>query len=223
MKLPHEARRSSVYLNFKEIDAQEFRTIVHFYEEYEEDIQLLTVEEYFEMSAAYIAALFEVRAYTSYLASCDDVIESVIYFNIEQFEGENIYHKLLFRKAAALYHLMEYQQSEKILRELIRMHPEDKEVISFLKRCLRAQPPKGVRKARIVSVLFFVITACIIATEIFIISKFFPEYSRETEYLRNSIFVVGWTILASSGLYLRFLAHRKTNLAIVPNRKRPST
>lgn len=214
MRLPHEARRSSVYLNFKEIDAQEFRTIVHFYQEYEADIQLLTVEEYFDMSAAYVLALFEVGSYTSYLVSCDEVIESVIYFNINEFEGENIYHKLLFRKAAALYHLMEYEQSEKILRELIRMNPRNEEVVSLLEKCIRAQPPKMVRKARIVSVLFFVVTACVIATEIFIINKLFPELSRETEYLRNSIFVVGWTILASSGLYLRYMARRSVKKII---------
>ncbi|MFT7452434.1 MAG: tetratricopeptide (TPR) repeat protein, partial [Patescibacteria group bacterium] len=195
------------------------RSIVHFYEEYESDIQLLTVEEYFEMSAAYIAALFEVGAYTSYLASCDDVIESVIYFNINKFEGENIYYKLLFRKAVALYHLMEYEQSEKILRELIRMNPKEEEVVSFFERCLRAQPPKAVCKARIVSVLFFVVTACVIATEIFIISKFFPEYSRQTELLRNGIFVTGWTILASSGLYLRYMTYRKTNQVVIRNKE----
>jgi len=209
MRLPHEARRSSVYLNFKEIDSQEYRTIVHFYEEYEADIQLLTVEEYFEMSVAYSTALFEVGAYNSFLAGCDDVIESVIYFNINEFEGENIYHSLLFRKAVALYHMMKYTESEKILRALDRMKPKDKAIFSFLKKCLRAQPPKIVRRARIVSVVLFLITASIIAIEIFVINKFFPTLSIETEYLRNVIFVVGWTILASSGFYLRYLANRK--------------
>ncbi|MFK7809329.1 MAG: hypothetical protein AB8F74_16105 [Saprospiraceae bacterium] len=215
MRFPQEAHRSSVYLNFKEIDSAEFHSIVHFFEQNEEDIQLLTLEEYFEMHLAYITALFEVGAYTSFLASCDDAIESVINFNIEEYNGEAVYHSLLFRKAISLYHLMKYEQSEKILWQLARMRPE-KEVVSFLKKCKRAQPPKIVRKSRVVRVLLFISAAFVIAVELTIIKKLMPEIGMETEYFRNGLFIVGWLILAGSGLWLRVMVARevKTKLSL---------
>jgi tetratricopeptide (TPR) repeat protein len=209
MRLPHEAHRSSVYLNFKEIDDRAFQTIVRFFEENESDIQLLRFDEYLEVLLAYTAALFEVGAYSNYIAVCDYAIESVIYFNIEQYGGEDIYAKLLFRKAASFYHLMEYKKSEKILRELIRINPDDKLTAAFLRKCLRAQATDLVRKTRIVSVLFFLIAAMIIAVEIFAIETLFPSQLKATQYLRNTIFGTGWLFLGSGVVYLHFSVYKK--------------
>lgn len=204
MRLPHEAHRSSVYLNFKEINSQEFQSIVRFFEEYEDDIQRLTFEEQFEMLLTYVAALFEVGAYSNYISSCDYAIESVIYFNVKEYNGEDIYNKLLFRKAAAYYHLMEYKKSEKILRELTAMNPEHKLNIAFLKKCMRAQPSRKIRKTRSISVLLFLITAAVIAVEIIMIKSFFPEHLQWTQYIRNAIFGIGWLVLLGGAFYLRF-------------------
>jgi hypothetical protein len=209
MRLPHEAHRSSVYQDFKEIDDQAFQTIVRFFEENESDIQLLRFDEYIEMLLAYTAALFEVGAYSNYISVCDYAIESVIYFNIEQYGGEDIYAKLLFRKAASFYHLMEYGKSEKILRELIRIDPDNQLTVAFLRKCLRAQATDLVRKTRIVSVLFFLIAAMVIVVEVFAIETLFPAQLKATQYLRNTIFATGWLFLLSGAVYLHYSVYKK--------------
>ena len=222
MRLPHEAFRSRVYLNFKEIGDREFQTIVRFFEEYENDIQQLTFEEYFEMLLAYTSALFEVGAYSNYISVCDYAIETVIGHNIEKYEGEDIYTKLLFRKAASFYQLMEYQKSEKILRELIRINPNNQHAVALLRKCLRAQAPQFVRKTRIVSVLFFLVSAMIIAVEVFAIKTLFPELLGATQFFRNTVFATGWLFLLSGAAYLHYTVYKtvRQELKIIKNEKR---
>ena len=221
MRIPQEAYRSRVYLNFKEIGSREYQTIVRFFEQYEDDIRQLTFEEYFEMLLAYMDALFECGAYSNFIDCCDYAIESVIYFNVDVLDGEDIYHKLLFRKAASYYRLMEYEKCEHILRELIRMNPEDQLAIQFLKKCRRTQPPIIVRNSRAVSVLLFLISAGIIALELIVVKQFFPEYANLTESIRNTTFSLGWVVLIAGGSYLRYRVSEdvKGDLRQIKNKK----
>ena len=211
MRIPREAYRSRMYLSFKEIDSKEYQTIVRFFEQYADDIRQLTFDEYFEMLLTYMDALFEVGAYSNYIDSCDYAIESVIYFNVDYYNGENIYRKLLFRKAASLYHLMEYEQCKHILYELISMDPYDTISIQFLKKCKRAQPPRIVRKGRSVSVLLFILSALIIGVELLVIKTWFPQFGHATEYTRNVSFGLGWSALIGSAVFLRYEANRQVN------------
>ncbi len=214
MRLPHEAYRSKVYLNFKEIGAKEYQSIVRFFEQYEEDIRQLSFEEYFELLLAYMDALFEVGAYANYVESCDFAIESVIYFNVAEYNGERVYRKLLFRKAASYYHLMEYAKCRHILQELIRMDPTDQLAARFLKKCRRAQPPRKVRRARAVSVLLFIFSAMVIAFELLVVNSFFPKLGGLMQLLRNTAFGLGWAVLLGSGIYLRWNAHQSVQRQI---------
>ncbi len=204
MPSPQQKYQSKVYQIFKEIGEQEYQTIVRFFEEHEQDIQLLTFEEYFELLFSYTNALFEVGAYSNYIDTCDFAIESSIQFNVKDFNGEDIYRKLLFRKAASYYHLMQYDEAEHILQELIRMKPKDKLAIRFLKKCKIARQPGFVQSTRAASVLLFIIAAVVIAFEQFYIKPFLSEHTVTIMLTRNIIFGLGWLVLIGGDLTMRY-------------------
>jgi len=203
---------SKVYNNFKEIDRYAHQSIVEFYHRHESDIQRLKFDEYFELQISYIDALFEIAAYDNLLSVCDATIEAVIMNNIQSFRGEDIYRKLLLKKAAAHYNLLEYRKAEYILKELIRIDPDDTYSIRFLKRCQIFQVPYYVRYTRNVSLLFFFFTAIVIGFEILKFGFYNTGASGKSiiEIIRNTIFLTGWFVLLLGDGIFRASIYKKT-------------
>lgn len=203
MPTQREKYTSKVYLNFKEIDEKEYQTIVRFFETHEEDINKLTFEEYFELLMIYTGSLFEVGAYSNYIDTCDLAIESTIYFNVKMFRGENIYQKLLFRKAASHYHLMQYDEAEHILQELVKIDPSNKLAIRFLKKCKVSRIPKIVQRTRAISIALFFIAAIVIGVELLYVKSLLLESLEYVKLSRNIIFVMGMIMLVVGELWMR--------------------
>jgi len=201
---------SKVYNNFKEIDRYAHQSIVEYYHRYEDDILRLKFDEYFEVQIAYIDALFEIAAFDNLLSACDTTIEAVIMNNIKTYRGEDVYRKLLLKKAAAHYNLLEYHKAEYILKELIKINPEDTYSISFLKRCNTCRIPYYVSYTRNVSLLFFFLTALVICFEMvwFGFSSSSSEGKSMAEIIRNTIFLSGWFVLILGDGIFRFSIHK---------------
>mgnify|MGYP001546090202 CR=1 FL=1 len=202
---------SLLYRNFKEIAADNFRQIIRFYEENEKKIRFLHFEEYFDLQAAYVNALFEIGAYKKYLLGVDQVIEMTITHNIRQHHGEDVFRQLLFRKAASLYNLHDFDKSRYILCELIKIDKNDKFAIQLLTACLRKQPSNWLRVFRAVSIFLFLATALIIFIEVMAIRPFFENYSSDIELIRNISFVSGLLVLGTGVLYHRLHADYKVS------------
>ena len=186
---------SKVFREFKTIGEKEYQTIVRFFEEYEEDIRQLTFEEYFELLYAYTEALFEIGAYQSYLDVIDIFIELTISSNVKYYKGEDLFRKLLFKKAASQYNLFQYEKADFILRQLVKMNPADKLSVQFLKKCTRSHKPGITGNTRAMSVLIFIITAAVIGLELLVIQPLFAEHTNDVKLVRNGLFVFGWCIL----------------------------
>ncbi|MCB0568673.1 MAG: hypothetical protein KDC66_02870 [Phaeodactylibacter sp.] len=200
---------SRAYRDFKEIEPVDYRRIIRFYEEREELIQKLDHEECFELLAAYVNALFEVGAYQKHLLMVDVAIEMAIHHNIGRYQGEDIFHKLLFRKAASLYNRMEYERAEYILRELVRIEPRNRDAVQFLKKCLRRQEPSFVGTAKAGSILLFMLSAFIISLEVLFVRPFYKLYTEPVEAMRTVIFLAGWAVLLGGIALHRFRVERK--------------
>lgn len=211
MLTPSEKYASQVYLNFKEIGEREFQTIVRFFEAHEEDIHKLTYKEYFELLMVYTDSLFEVGAYSNYIDTCDLAIESTIYFNVKMFRGENIYQKLLFRKAASHYHLMQYDEAEHVLRELVKINPDHKLAIRFLKKCKVSRFPKIVQRTRAISVALFFLSAIIIGVELIYVGALFPELLGPIRFSRNIVFGLGMFTLLGGEIWIRHKVETKVD------------
>jgi len=188
---------SQVYREFMEIETNEYRTIVKFFEEYEQDIYQLKFEEYFDLISTYADALFEIGAYQDHLKNIDEIIEIIVDRNIKFYKGKDVFFDTIFKKAASHYNLHQYEKAEHILKELIKIDPTDKLTIRFLKKCIRHKYPPYLKNTRGLSVLTFLITAVIISIELIYIRSLYPIYEDQAELLRNGLFIIGWIILLS--------------------------
>ncbi len=186
---------SKIYRGFKDIEPNEYLSVVRYYETYEEEIKQLDFSEFFELLIAYTDALFEVGAYQNHALMVDAAIEISIINNIKFYNKKDIYYELLFKKAASCYNLMRYNEAEHILRELIKINPQNEISIRFLNKCLLQKKPNFIKNARAVSIFLFLIAALIISIELIFIRPLFEMHTATVELARNTTFFFGVSIL----------------------------
>ncbi len=199
---------------FKEIDQSAHRDVILFYEQNQHAIQQLKLEAYLEIKMCYGNALFEIGRYQEFIPFSQDLLEEVIYHNIEVLGGEDIFEKILFKKAAAHYQILKYQEAEKILWQLIRMNPDNAVAIYLLKRCRIKDQPRALRWIRGASIALFLITALLVAVELLLVRPFLPEYSDVLEISGIVTFLLGIMILLVADGWHRIKSFRDINQAI---------
>lgn len=215
------AYRLKLYRNFKALGATDYHGIVQYYEQYEEAIGTLEKEEYFDCTLAYTEALFAIGNYGQHVVMSDHLLELVIMGNIRTWGGEDIYAKLLFKKAAALYQQEDYSRSEHILRELIKLHPRDRLPVRFLRSCLLRQKPSWLTKTRGLAIVLVFLAAAVIALELFVVRPFFPDYYEHALILHNVLLITaifalaggefghGWHCYYTARLFAKKMRKRK--------------
>ena len=221
MSIPESKYQSDIYTHFKEIRSDEYRSIIRFFETHEQQINDLDFREFYDLKQTYLRALYQIGAYNSFVNLVDDLIEDTIYNNIKNYQGRDIFQELLFKKACSHHYLREFTQAEHILKELIKIAPENQQYSRFLKRNYSSSKPSYVRHTRAGSVLIFMLTTIVIAVEILIVRNFWPEQTSFFEKIRNALFITGLFVLISGDSIHYWLIHRKTNqlLREIKNKK----
>ena len=190
------AQQLKLYRNFKSLKVNDFHGIVRYYEEFEEAIRTLDFEEYFDCTYAYTAALFETADYGKHVVMCDHLLEIIIMDNVDTWAGEDVYAQVLFKKATSLYRLREDAQAEHVLRELLKLHPEDRLACQTLQDCLLRHRPSWLLKTRATSVATLLLGACAVSVGLFIVDPFFSRHSDTAQLVYNSLMVGGAGLLA---------------------------
>lgn len=201
MRFTQSTYHSKVYKDFLNINTDEYRAIIRYFEEFEKEIFHLELKEYIELKSKYCNALFEIGSYRSYLKLVEEVIALTIENNIQYIKGEDVYQELLFKKAAAYYNIHEYEKAKYILRELIKIDPWNPSAVSFLKKCIRSEKPAYIINIRAIGVGLFLLSAIIIAIELIIIRPYFMEYVDGFEMTRNIIFLLASLCLIGAETY----------------------
>jgi len=212
--------QSELYLKFLDIGLKKYRKVILFYEEHEIQIMVLHHDEYFELFISYINALFEIGEHEKFLQNIDEGIELSIARKVNIYRGEDLYHKLLFRKAACLYHQMRYPEAKYILEELIKIQPWNDHTIMFLKKCNRAKKPAYVMNTMGAGIFIFILTAIVIAVEIFVIRQYFDKHTSFFEVCRISMFCLGVLVLVSGRAYHLWKVHNSVESFVTKQRKR---
>ncbi len=202
---------SKIYRDFKEIETTAYRQIIHFYEEKEEAIRQLDFEEYFDLLVYYVDSLFETGSYQKHLLMVDVVIENSIEHNIQFRSGEDVFQRMLFRKAASLYHMTEFNRADYILRELIKIDPYYQDAVLFLKKCLRKKEPDLVNHFRAAGIFLFLLTAFIICLEVLFVRPFYHMHADLVETSRISTLLLGCTAIVGGHLIHRWRIEREVN------------
>jgi tetratricopeptide (TPR) repeat protein len=169
------AERLRLYRNFKSIEVSDFHAVIHFYEQHEDAIRSLDFEEYLDCTLIYTDALYEAADHGKHQVMCDHLLEVVIMQNVTQWGGEDLFHQLLFKKAASFYYQQEYPKAERILKEIIRIYPSDKLAALYLNKALLHQKPRWLFQARAAMVGFAFLAVFVIALEILAVPQFFPH------------------------------------------------
>ena len=217
------AYRLKIYRNFKAIEAVDFHGIVRYYERYEQDIHQLDFEEYFDCLASYTQALYEIGDYRKHLVMCDFLLETIIIQNVETWGGEDLYTRTLLAKATSQYYEQEYQSAEHILKEFVKITPENTLPAQKLwKKCLLCQKPVWLMRIRALGVGILLFTALFIAIEIFVVAPFFSEYHARVQQAHNVLLVLGLFILFAGELRHIWICHHSVNRFVQHARQKKS-
>jgi tetratricopeptide (TPR) repeat protein len=190
------AERLRLYRNFKAIEANDFHGIARFYEQHEDGIRALDFDEYLDCTLVYANALFEAADYGKHLVMCDHLLEVVIMQNVDNWGGEDLYHRLLFKKSASLYHLQEHAKSERILREIVKIYPNDPLAALYLNKVLLRQKPVWLFRARAATVVFALLAVLVIALEILALPAFFPHLLQPFQIAHNLLIALSLATLS---------------------------
>lgn len=206
--------QSKLYKSFLDIEPNHFHEIIKFYEEQESKIAKLEFGEFFDLLVTYVNALFETAAYEKHLNRVDTVIENSILRNIQFFKGEDIYRRMLFKKAASLYNLGAYEKADYILRELIKIDPFERDPITFLKKCLRKSHSNLLHRINAIFILLILSSAIVAAFTLLMIRPFYTDYIQIFENIRNVLFVSACLILLGGNILHRLRIEKEVKVFV---------
>jgi len=182
-----------------------FRDKVRFYEDNKSHIVNLDYEERIDVELDYALCLFEIGKYHKFLSKADSLIEVVITDNIFEYNGLNIYNDLLFKKGACLFNTGQYTKSEKILKAVAKLEPENNIVRILYGKCKRKQSRNWFDGVNVVAV-FFLITAVVLSViELLVIQQFYEEHLSRLFNVKLFCFGASIFTLAASEVYLQYV------------------
>ncbi len=194
---------SRIYRDFRAIGTKDYPSVVHYYEDHEEGIKQLEFLEYFEILAAYTYALYNMNEHNKHILMAEVLIGESINNNITEHNEEDIFYNTLLRKAVSYGKLLRFKDAEHVLRELIKIKPNNIFTQRELNTCLLAQKPKYIKNVRAFSVLLFFLSAGVIFVELIFIKYFFPNLTHYFEYTRIALFVTGIVVLIVAEIYFK--------------------
>jgi hypothetical protein len=202
---------SQLYRELRAVDPKDYHRIIRVYEEREQEIGRLDVLEHFELTVSYVDALFETGAYREHQLMVDLVIDASIRHDIRHVPGreEEIFHYQLFRKAASAFRIQEYATAEHVLRELIRMRPEQDISVRFLRTTLFRQRTQLLQWGRAACILCMLLTAGVVTANLLVIQNFYPHLSGLAAAISATVFIVGLLSLAGAYALAYYLAWRE--------------
>ena len=214
------AERLRLYRNFKAIEIDDFHGIIRYYEQHEDGIRTLDLEEYLDCTLVYAHALFEGENFGKHIVMCDHLLELAIMHNIADWQGDDLYHHLLMSKSAALYHQQEYGKSERILKEVIKLYPFDRLAAVYLNKVMLRQKPLWLLRSRALTVALALLAVLVIALEIFAVTKFFPRLLTPFQVGHNLLIASSLATLALSEAFHALRCRRRCTSLVAQSRKR---
>ncbi|HMQ06085.1 MAG TPA: hypothetical protein PKC30_02235 [Saprospiraceae bacterium] len=204
-------RHHEIYLHFYKIDKSSYQDKVRFFEKHKEQLTQLSFHEGLEMKADYAFALFELGKYYPYLKLCDELIETVIMENILRLNGKNIFEELLFRKAASLYNLRQFDDAIKIAREIIAINPANTLAANLLRQSLRLKGYKWYEVSKGIAVVFLLSGISVVVAELFVVDPFYETYAFHVRIFRISLFVIAGVLLLFNEIAIRAICFLHVN------------
>jgi tetratricopeptide (TPR) repeat protein len=203
---------SQLYRQLRDVGPRDAQRIIRMYEELETEIGRLEVVENFELTVYYIDALFSTGAYRQHLMMVDLAIQASIQLNIKDVpdvEGD-VFKHLLFRKGVSAYRLEDYDTAIHVVKELIRIDPDQEYYPRFLRTILFKQQHSTLQFGRGSFIFCILLSAAIVTLELLFIRPFYPDIVSLTQITILAVFLLGVIFLSGAYLSAHTRAHRKS-------------
>ncbi|MBK9736092.1 MAG: hypothetical protein IPO92_14505 [Saprospiraceae bacterium] len=164
-----------IYLKYFRLGDTSYRQKVRFYEENPLAISALYFYDRIEVDMDYILCLFEVGKYERFLSKVDPVLEIIIMENIFKYRDENIFCDLLLKKASCLYNLNKFDKALDILRQVVKIDPQNRFAVRLFIICARKQNNDTATTIKALAMASLLIVVGIIVSQILIVDSFFDE------------------------------------------------
>ena len=182
---------SQLFRNFAAIEPEDYQRMIRTYEELENQVGRLDPDEYFELTVRYVDALFETGAYRRHLLMVDLVIIASVERNIKFFKGQDVFARMLFRKAASAYRTQDFQQAQHIAQELTRIYPNVPIYRRLLQSIFFAQERRLLQFGRASFIFCILAMAVVIVVDMLLVQPFYPAEHSAMVWLRNDLFIIG--------------------------------
>lgn len=167
---------SNFYTNFLSIDRQDVEFIINEYQSNQALIEIMSLEQRLDIQCIYLEALYNVENYGLFLRKVDDTIEEIIANNIVDIRNENVFELLLYKKAFALFHFGMIKESEKIIMELIKIHPYPTQYKALLIKILYKKYEGVFINLKWASIFIVLASALVYGVNLIIIKPIFSDY-----------------------------------------------
>lgn len=202
------SEQSRIFRDFRSIPYSDYYYLIRFYEQYNQDIDYLPLNEGLIMTYYYANALFETQEYDTLIDVANSILEQSIIHNIRYIDGEDVYMAILYKKTYAHLKLEEIETAQKLAVQLVRLDYHHFLHQALLRQCFLATRPTWIRPALTLSA----ITTLMGAFTTVVFTSFYW-------YLPSYVLVMPYSllILALFGLMVTALGYYKYVMA--PTRK----
>ncbi len=195
-------RQNELYLHYYQINKSAYYDKIRFFEKNRHQFDKLSFREVLEIKSDYAFALFEMGKYSKYLSICDELLETVIKDNIYDVNEKDVFEELLFRKAASLFNLKEYNESTQICKELIAINPGHELASNLFRQCLRNRGNRWYEINKGVAVVFLLSGISVVLAELFVIAPFYENIETQVQYFRNILFIFAFGLLIYNEIWI---------------------
>ena len=200
---------SQLYRQLRDVDPRDNQRIIRMYEEREQEIGRLDVEENFELTVCYAEALFATGAYRQHLMMVDLVIQASMQHNISEVPGieGDVFQHLLFRKAVSAYRLRNYELAAHVARELIKINPERSMFVRFLRITYFKAQQSVLQFGRGAFIFCILLAAAGVTFELLFVRPFYPNYLDYSQAFIVFAFSSSFSLLLGAYLFAHWRAH----------------
>ncbi|MCO6485576.1 MAG: hypothetical protein J5I41_07325 [Saprospiraceae bacterium] len=190
--------------------ADTHREVIRFFERHAPAIRHGDPAEYAESYMMYLDALFACGMYDRFLQQVDEGLHLALDHRLQSLEEGDLYLHLLYRKAAACYHLDRSDASIHILRQILRLAPDHQLARRFLTARLAAAYVLPRQRLRAVAIGSFLLAVAASVLHLLMIRPFLPAWSDASEWVRQTALLAGVLTWGGGEVVLHLRARRET-------------
>lgn len=205
-----DTRLRNLYNQYLYMDDKAYYDKVRFYEQNENDIFNMRLEDSLWIHKGYLDAVFQIGNYKKYTDISQALLQRLIYHNISYFQEEDIYEEVLHKRACSFYHIREYDKSIHISKELLKLNPQRKDTKKILFYAYRSSNTKALKIIKGAIMAALLSAAFILLFEQIVVASFFPEYI--VNFLTITALVYGpiFILLIGAKVYIDFNSTQKS-------------